>query len=65
MRTVLPEGEAVRNAVKWVSGCLQESHHQAVQKLVNEAILRFDLSPKDADFLIRFYREGQASKDKP
>ena len=62
MTTTVPEGEAIRNAVKWISGFLQEDPDQAVQKLVNEAILRFDLSPKDADFLIRFYREEKANK---
>lgn len=63
MSTILPEGEALRNAVKWVSGQLADDPGQTVHNLVNKAILRFDLSPKDGEFLIRFYREGEAGKN--
>lgn len=55
MHDLLPEGEDVRRAVKWVSGNLQEDPEQPVQALVQKAVFKFDLSPKDADFLIRFY----------
>lgn len=55
MSTILPEGEAVRRAVKWISERLQEDPQQPVRQLVNEAITRFDLSPKDSQFLINFY----------
>lgn len=55
MHDLLPEGEELRRAAKWISGNLQENPGQPVQPLVNEAIFKFDLSPKDADFLIRFY----------
>jgi hypothetical protein len=57
MHDLLPEGEDVRRAVKWVSGNLQEDPEQPVQALVQKAIFKFDLSPKDADFLIRFYSQ--------
>ena len=55
MHDLLPEGEELRRAVKWISGNLQENPGQPVQPLVNEAIFKFDLSPRDAEFLIRFY----------
>ena len=55
MHDLLPDGEDLRRAVKWISGNLQEDPDQAVQKLVHEAIFKFDLSPRDADFLIGFY----------
>jgi hypothetical protein len=54
---LLPEGEDLRRAVKWISGSLQDSPDQPVQRLVQEAIFKFDLSPKDAEFLIGFFRE--------
>lgn len=57
MHELLPEGEDIRRAVKWVSGNLQEHPGQPVQPLVQEAIFKFDLSPKDADFLINFYSQ--------
>ncbi len=55
MSNLLPEGEDLRRAVKWVSANLQENPDQPVQKLVQEAIFKFDLSPRDAEFLIGFY----------
>jgi hypothetical protein len=55
MHELLPEGEELRRAVKWISGNLQENPGQPVPPLVQEAIFNFDLSPRDAEFLIRFY----------
>lgn len=55
MHELLPDGEDIRRAVKWVSAHLQENSEQPVQSLVREAIFKFDLSPRDADFLINFY----------
>ena len=55
MHDLLPEGEELRRAVKWISGNLQENPDQPVQPLVHKAIFKFDLSPRDAEFLIRFY----------
>ena len=56
---LLPEGEELRRAVKWVSAHLQENPDQPLHKLVQEAVFKFDLSPKDSEFLIRFYRKEQ------
>jgi hypothetical protein len=55
MSEVIPKGEDLRRAVKWVSANLQEDADQPVQPLVQQAIFKFDLSPMDADFLIGFY----------
>jgi hypothetical protein len=67
MTDILPEGEDLRRAVKWVSGNIKENPGQPIQTLVKEAIFKFDLSPKDAEFLIGFYsrypgtvKEGKA-----
>jgi hypothetical protein len=57
MHDLLPDGEEIRRAVKWVSANLQENPGQPVQPLVQEAIFRFDLSPVDADFLIGFFKQ--------
>jgi hypothetical protein len=56
MNELLPDGEDLRRAVKWISGNLQEDPGQPVQPLVQKAIFTFDLSPRDAEFLIGFYR---------
>jgi hypothetical protein len=59
MTTIMPEGEAIRRAIKWISGELQEDTNKSIQILVNDAVLRFDLSPKEAEFLTEFYRKGK------
>jgi hypothetical protein len=59
MATVMPEGEAIRRAVKWISGEPQEDPNKSIQVLVNDAVLHFDLTPKEAEFLTEFYRKGK------
>jgi hypothetical protein len=54
----MPEGEAIRRAVKWISGEMQEDPNKLIQVLVNDAVSHFDLSPKEAEFLTEFYLKG-------
>ena len=63
MTAVMPEGEAIRKAVKWISAELEEDPGKSSQKLVNEAVLRFDLSPKETDFLMEFYRKAKSATE--
>jgi hypothetical protein len=55
MTTIIPEGEAIRKAIKWISDELLEDPNRSHPRLINTAVLRFDLSPKDAEFLTAFY----------
>ena len=57
MHDLLPDGEDLRRAVKWVCGNLQENPARPVQPLVQDAIFKFDLSPRDAEFLIGFFSQ--------
>ncbi len=59
MHDMLPEGEDLRRAVKWVSRNRVEHPDLPVRDLVQDAIFRFDLSPVDADFLIGFFSLGE------
>ncbi|MDI9556924.1 MAG: hypothetical protein QM300_01215 [Pseudomonadota bacterium] len=62
MHDILPEGEDLRRAIKWISGSIQENTRTSVSQLVEEATFKFDLSPKDSEFLMNFFRnrkEGQ------
>ncbi|MGD0658948.1 MAG: hypothetical protein ABSD38_12855 [Syntrophorhabdales bacterium] len=56
-----PEGEELRRAVKWVAAGLRESPGQQVGRLVEQAIFKFDLSPKDGEYLLNFFRSGGAA----
>jgi len=55
MSTIVPDGEDLRRAVKWVSESIQENPGSSAQKFVQEAIFRFNISPKDSEFLINFF----------
>lgn len=59
MSNVLPEGEDLRKAIRWISERLKENPSLNVSELINEAIFRFDLSPKDGDFLLHFFKPSQ------
>jgi hypothetical protein len=55
MKDMLPKGESLKRAVKWISEQLSLESNQDLIKLLNEATLRFDLTPKDSEFLFHFY----------
>jgi len=57
MSNILPDGDDLRNAVKWISANIQESPGEPAQPFVQGAIFKFDLSPKDAEFLIGFFSQ--------
>ena len=57
MTTVMPKGERVRQAVKWISSERMEDESKPIKKLVQEAALRFNLSPKEEMELTHFYQE--------
>ncbi|MGD8769960.1 MAG: hypothetical protein PVJ20_12335 [Desulfobacterales bacterium] len=51
--TIQPKGEDLRKAVKWVSGERKYNPEKELKSLIEEACMKFDLSPMDADFLLR------------
>ena len=66
MTTVMPEGAAVRKAVQWISKVREESADRSLAILIEQACMRYNLSPKDGEFLHRFFTEqtgGGKSKD--
>jgi hypothetical protein len=50
--SIQPKGEDLRRAVKWVSEERAYNSEKDVKAIVQEACMKFDLSPKDADFLL-------------
>jgi hypothetical protein len=51
MKEMLPRGESLRRAVRWISDERREGPDKDIRRLVEEACVRFDLSPLDAEFL--------------
>lgn len=60
--SILPEGESIRRAVKWISDERIDNPGASVSKLVGEACLKFDLAPKDAEFLMNFLAEKSSAE---
>ncbi len=46
-----PEGEALRQAIRWIA-----EQGPCRPELLEEAARRFDLSPRDEEFLLRHFR---------
>ena len=59
MTTVQPEGEELRKAVKWISEERKYNPKAITTKLIEEACLKFDLSPMDEEYLISFLKKNK------
>jgi len=57
--SIQPKGEALRKAVKWVSEERKYNKEKKLKALIEETCLKFNLSPMDADFLLRTLREQE------
>ena len=57
MTTMLPEGEDLRKATRWITEERAAYPQKTIKELIEGACLKFDLSPLDAEFVERFVRE--------
>ena len=57
--SIQPKGEDLRRAVKWVSEERKYNSEKEVKAIVQEACMKFDLSPMDEDFLLRHLLEKE------
>lgn len=61
MATIMPEGEEIKKAIKWVSENLEgKKQGQSIETLVEKAVFKFDLSPVDAEFLTGFFKNRKS-----
>jgi hypothetical protein len=60
--SILPEGEQLRRAVKWISDERLDNPDASLSKLIGEACLKFDLAPKEAEFLANLFTQKGAEK---
>jgi hypothetical protein len=49
---ILPHGDSLRRAMRWLDGEVKERPATPRGKLVDEAAARFDLSPLEVEFLL-------------
>jgi len=57
MTTIMPQSELTRKAISWISEMQQDDSDKSLDKLLEEAAVRFNLGPKDVEFLQRFYND--------
>jgi hypothetical protein len=58
---LLPAGETLRKAVRWISEQRRDDPGANIKKLVEEAGLRFDLPPLDQEYLWHTFVQAPAS----
>ena len=51
MTTIQPKGENLRKAVKWISEERQYDPERNHRSIIEEACLKFNLSPAEAEYL--------------
>jgi len=59
MTTVMPQSELTRKAINWICDAKDEVGAVPFDELIEQAAVRFNLSPLDVEFLQRFFREHQ------
>ena len=52
--SIQPKGEDLRKAVKWISEEKKSGSTESDRKLVDEACITFNLSPRESEYLYRF-----------
>ena len=56
--SIQPQGDDIKKAVQWLSDEKKHNKAKSIGKLVDEACIKFNLSPKDCDFLARFANDN-------
>ena len=57
MTTIMPQSDPIKKAVAWLSEQRREQPDKSPQKIAEEAVTKFDLSPVEAEFLAKFAAE--------
>lgn len=58
MTTIQPQGENLRNAVKWIGSERRGNPTASLPKLIDQACLTYNLTPAEAAYLDQFFKEG-------
>jgi len=56
---IVLEGEDLRKAVKWISEERLDNPNKKNSQLIEAACMKFNLSPKDAEFLARTLKKTE------
>lgn len=59
VKSIFPEGEALRNAVRWISRM-----HEYDLPAIEEACQRYDLTPVEEEFMLRHFLNADIKEKK-
>ncbi|MBW2065222.1 MAG: hypothetical protein JRJ03_09855 [Deltaproteobacteria bacterium] len=59
MESLQPKGERVKKAIKWISETRVYEKEASLSSLIERACLKFNLSPKEEEFLRNFYHQAR------
>ena len=54
---IMPSGDKMKKTLLWISEMLRDNPAKNRQQVISEAQIRFDLSPKECDFIDRKLRD--------
>jgi len=54
---IMPAGDKMKKTLCWISDMLKTHPEKSRQQIISEAEIRFDLSPKECDFVDRKLRD--------
>ena len=57
MPTVMPHSELVRRAVEWIMTHQKENKDKPLHSIIDEAGMRFNLTPLETENLIQFLKK--------
>lgn len=60
MATIMPEEKKMQDALRWIS---ERRGEKEINALIEEAAFRFNLSPKNEEYLRRLLREEDSQGD--
>jgi hypothetical protein len=62
MATIVSHEELLRRATQWIAETRAEQV-KPIAALIDQAAMKFNLGPKDAEFLHRFFEEQTDNRD--
>ena len=65
MATIMPEGECMRRAAAWICEERSAAKGKSLHACLDEAGMRFNLSPRDQRLLAEVFADNPAGDDAP
>lgn len=60
MSTIMPKEKKIQDALKWIS---ENRQFKKIEDLIKEAIFKYNLDPKQEEYLRRLFKEDETNKN--